>query len=188
MAGRVELVETKKVRVARRTRAERVTRIVFTASTIFFVVVGLGPIPVAGILGLVSGVYPTQEQGGIIGHVPGYPAFPYFAWLIFLPAAAALFLSVYTIPLPLKRVFAIRRSLLTLVVLFELGWSPVLAAAFFDKSADTYPVAVWAVPVFAVAFLLLLLRALLGALRVLPEAWRTEITTTPRAKVVESDV
>lgn len=159
----------------------------FAAATIFFAVVCLGPIPVAGIIGLITGVYPTEAQGGLIGHVPGYPAFTYLNWLILVPALAMLFLSVYTIPLPLKKFLTARRLTLTLVALIGLVASPAIAAAFFDPESGVYPVAIWAVPVFALAVLLFLVRALLGALKLVPEAWRTEISATPRAKATGPD-
>lgn len=160
-------------RAHKRKRAEAITDIVYWLSSVFFLLACILPIIVIGIIGLATGTSPTEAQGGILGHADGYPAFNPQSWLLYVPAAGMLFLSIYTIPLPLRGFpGAGRLSLVNITFLmFFIG---LLVSIAFVGAPGIENEGFLAVLVLLVALILFIVRWILGGLKLLPLAWREE--------------
>lgn len=165
---------------ARQTQAEDLTDVVFWMAGVFYVLVGFVPVIVVMIIGIVGGTFPTEAQGGVWGWAPGYPAFEPQTWLFYPPALAALFLSLWTIPLPLRSFPGTSRAMLAWTSLGAFPLTAQLASAFHGAPGIGNE-GIWAALIFAAAAVLLFLRLLLGALHLLPRSWR-EAAPTPRRR------
>ncbi len=142
----------------------------FLATVVWLVVLGIGPIVVALVIDLIAMARPGDADGA-------HSASPLRAVLILAVAIAALvvnYLWVRTFTWPMKTAGELRRhdvawlafgSLVVLLRGTTLGDD--------DLSGWLRTVAGWTAVLLAVAWLVPLLRALAGALRLVPTAWRT---------------
>ena len=165
---------------ARQKQAEDLTDVVFWIAGVFYVVAVFVPVIIIMIIGLVAGTFPTEAEGGMWGWAPGYPAFDPQSWLFFLPALAALFLSVWTFPLPLRTFPGTSRGMLLGTSASAILLTAQMGAAFHGAPGIANE-GVWSSFLFAAAAALFLLRLLLGALHLLPRSWR-EAEPTPRRR------
>ena len=153
---------------------------VFWIAGVFYVVTGFFPVIIIMIIGLVAGTSPLESDGGMWGWAPGYPAFDPQSWLFFLPALAALFLSVWTFPLPLRTFPGTSRAMLMWTSAGAVLLTAQMGAAFHGAPGIANE-GIWASFLFAAAAALFFLRLLLGALHLLPRSWR-ETAPTPRRR------
>ncbi|PRY67022.1 hypothetical protein B0I08_108106 [Glaciihabitans tibetensis] len=155
----------------RQRRRESIAHGVYTAAGVFFVVVCMLPVAIVMIIGLATGTAPTEAQGGVFGVADGYPAFNPQSWLLWIPAAAMIFLAIWTVPLPMRsRVGSGRAALAnTSLVMFLISLSLGIA---FEGAPGINNQGVFAALIMAVAFALFLLRAVAGLVRLVPRAWR----------------
>lgn len=167
-------------RFSGRLSAEDVSDIVYWCAGLFFLFAVLLPPILLMIIGLIAGTTPTEAQGGVLGVANGYPAFNPQAWLMWVPAAAMLFLSVWTIPLPLQSSSPFGRGALigASFTMFIVG--SVLSLAFVGAPGIDGQ-AVLASAGFGVAWVLLVLRALAGFFHLVPRSWR-EATPVKRKR------
>jgi hypothetical protein len=171
---------------AQQKRAEDLTDIILPIAGVFYVVAGF--VPVIVIIGIVSGTAPTEADGGVWGWAPGYPAFDPQSWLFFLPALALLFLSIWTIPLPLRNFPGTSRAMLTWTSASAILITAQMGAAFHGAPGISNE-GIWAAFIFAAAAVIFFLRLLLGVLHLVPRSWR-ETAPTPRRqarKTIERD-
>lgn len=162
-------------------RAEDITSLVSWIAGVFFALVSFLPVLVIILIGIFSGVYPTQAEGGALATVPGYPAFNPQTWLFYIPAIATLFLAVWTIPLPLRAFPGVSRFSLIL----SSGLFAIIAFLFggaFHGAPGIMNEGLWTGFIFLAAWLLFVLRALLGALHLLPRKWREARPTVRRQR------
>lgn len=153
---------------------------VFWISGVLLVVAGMLPILVVFLIGLVQGAVPSESEGGIWGHAERYPAFDPQTWLLLLPAAGTLFLSIWTIPLPLRGFPSTSRYQIGSFAVTGMIVSLLVGTAFAGAPGIGNE-GLFAVPLFAIAFVLIVVRGILGSMRALPRAWR-EATPTKRTR------
>lgn len=154
-----------------RARAEAITDITFSLTTLYLVAVAMVPPIIIAIIGIVSGTFPTQQQGGLLGVASGYPAFNPQSWLLYPPAVVFLALSIYTIPLPLKDFLATSRGFLTAFTLI-FGVAVLETGTAYAGAPGIHNEGRYAGLFFVVAFVLLWLRTILGWLHLVPASWR----------------
>ncbi len=152
-------------------RALRVSDRVFFGSLVFFVIVCMGPALVIAVLGLLTGSTPTEEQGGFFGWSAEYPAFNPQSWTLFIPAAGMLFLSIWTIPLPLQRFPKPGRATFAWFAFVAFLFSIPLGTAYFG-APGIHNEGTLALFVYLVAWLLFVVRDILGWVHLVPLAWR----------------
>ena len=162
-------------------KAEDLTDVVFSSAGVLFVLVGFVPAIIIMIIGIVSGTAPAEAEGGMWGWAPGYPAFDPQSWLLFLPALAALFLAVWTIPLPLRTFPGTSRAMLAWTSLGAVPITFLIGGAFMGAPGIANE-GFWAAFGFLAAAALLFLRLLLGALHLLPRSWREAEPTARRRR------
>ncbi|MGV8967027.1 MAG: hypothetical protein ACOH2F_12190 [Cellulomonas sp.] len=165
---------------ANQKRAEDLTDVVFWAAGVFYVLAGFVPVILIMIIGIINGTSPDEADGGLWGVAPGYPAFDPQSWLFFLPALALLFLSLWTIPLPLRSFPGTSRAMLAWTSAGAVLLTAQMAAAF-QGAPGIANEGIWAALIFAAAAALFFVRLLLGALHLLPRTWR-EADPTPRRR------
>lgn len=158
---------------ALRDRIERVSRRLAFATAAAIVVCLLGPILVilgaAVIQGIARGEAPPH---GGLAWAPGYPPFDPQLWLIWIPIAVIAVWIVLTIPVPLTRARGLGRGMQFGLLLVIFAASTILIAGFYRPVFPGWGVQ-WAPTVILVIGGVLLLRIVLGWLRLVPKSWRT---------------
>ncbi|PRY67019.1 hypothetical protein B0I08_108103 [Glaciihabitans tibetensis] len=170
---------------AGRLKAEKLAGAAFWCAGIVLVAVTLLPVLVIMAIGLVTGTTPSEDEGGIYGVASGYPAFDPQAWLIWIPAIVLLAFSLFTIPLPMRGMSGrgsagLSRPVLTYVTLALFLMAFVNGGAFVG-APGIGPAGLYASLVVGLTFVLLLLRTIAGALRLVPKSWREGTPVQPRS-------
>ena len=160
--------------------ALRVSDRVFFGSLVFFVIVCMGPALVIAVLGLLAGSTPTEEQGGFFGWSAEYPAFNPQSWTLFIPAAGMLFLSIWTIPLSLRRFPKPGRATFAWFAFVAFLFSIPLGTAYFGAPGIQNE-GTLALFVYLVAWLLFVVRDILGWVHLVPLAWRESPSARTRS-------
>jgi len=159
---------------AKRT-GEKVTDVVFFFAIASYALLGVLPIAINIVIGFFTGTLPGEAAGGLLGFASGYPAFAPQNWLLWLPAAAMLFLAFWTIPSAVRGFHVSSRS----------TWAGATLTMFFTGLAISTAFAgapgvggegVIAVLVLGATWILFALRAIAGALRLVPKSWREDTT------------
>ncbi len=160
-------------------KAHRISDLVFFGSVVFFVIVCMGPALVIAVLGLTTGSTPTEEQGGFFGWSAKYPAFNPQSWTLFVPAIGLLFLSIFTIPLPLRRFPKPGRATFAWFAFVAFLFSIPLGTAYFG-APGIHNEGTLALFVYLAAWVLLVVRDILGWVHLVPRAWRESPTARSR--------
>lgn len=135
----------------------------------------LGALPIAIVM--VVGVINGTADDGLFFPVPGYPAFTTLsAWLV-VPALLLLASTVISVPLPLEDRFGPRRG--------DFAWLGVAGVAISlvslvldDGRPDWQHAAPYvAAGMFAMTVVIVLVRGLLAAAKLLPRSWRGTFRT-----------
>lgn len=163
-----------------RHKAETVTDIVYWGAGAFFFLTFLLPPIVIMVIGLIMGTVPSEADGGVLGFGPEYPAFNPQSWLLWVPAVAMAFLSIWTIPLPLSSFPGASRTSLISSTFFMCFLGMILSTAFVGAPGIEGESIVAAL-VLGGAGLLFIVRALAGFFRLVPRSWR-EATPVPRQR------
>jgi len=163
-----------------RATAERVADLVYWGAGAFFLLAFLLPPIVIMIIGLIAGTVPSEADGGVLGFGPSYPAFDPQAWLLWVPAAAMIFLAFWTIPLPLKSFPGASRTALISATFLMCFLGMILSTAFVGAPGIEGE-SILAALTLGVAGLLFVVRALAGLFRLVPLSWR-EATPVPRQR------
>jgi hypothetical protein len=169
------------VKALTRATAHKVTDALYWGTGIFFVLAIVLPAIVIMVIGLLSGTVPSEADGGVLGFGENYPAFDPQGWLLWVPAVSLLFLSLWTIPLPLTRFPGTSRSALITLSFTMTIIGTVLSIAFVGApgiEAD----GVVAVAVIGAALVLFVLRALAGFLNLVPRSWREDAPKSRQPK------
>lgn len=164
-----------------RTRSDRAAHIAARVewwTAILIVALGILPIVVIAVIGLIQGTVPDSDDGGILGAGPGYPLFQPPFWLLWVPAVMMFGLSVATFPLPLQRFLWGARLEMSTVAMVGFGTTLAASVAYGGQHIDL----AWASLLHLAAIVLFGIRALLGALGWLPESWRIEPKKPVRGK------
>jgi hypothetical protein len=154
-----------------RAKAQRLTEVLYLGSVAFYFVALFMPPLVIMLIGLFTSTSPTEAQGGVLGFADSYPAFDPQSWLLWVPAVVMLFLALWTIPLPLAKFPGTSRASLINASALMTFFGLILSTAFVGAPGIDGE-AVIAALVLAVAFVLFVLRALIGLFRLVPRSWR----------------
>lgn len=161
------------VRPATRDRIERLsTRLAYAAAASIILCL-LGPILVLLVTSLVRGIatgeYP--ENGGLAWS-EDFPPFDPQLWLMWIPIGVMAFWIAVTLPVPLKRAKGLGRVMQLLFLFITFWLSITLIAGFFPVPWIGKWGTQWAPSTMLVIGAVLVLRMLLGGLRLLPRSWR----------------
>ena len=157
---------------------EKVTDVVFFFAVVTFALVGVLPIAIIIVVGFFSGTLPGEAAGGLLGYGSGYPAFDPQNWLLWLPASAMLFLAFWTIPSAVRGIHVSSRSTWAGATLTMFFMGLAISTAFVGAPGVDGE-GVLAVLVLGLAWILFALRAIAGALRLVPRKWREDTMLVP---------
>lgn len=115
--------------------------IAFVAASVMTVIFGIVPYIIIGLAGVISGNFPSSDQGGIYGVAPGYPWFQPPFWLLWIPAVIMFVLSIVTIPMASKLDSLFLSARGDLAVFAFLGLTVTLL--FTLRGFVDYLIAVW---------------------------------------------
>ena len=158
---------------AARDRIERLSTRLALVTGASIVVCLLGPIIVLTITALVQGIASgEQPEHGGLGWTEDFPPFDPQLWLMWIPIAMIAFWIGVTIPVPLKRARGFGRLMQFLFLAMIFWLSITLIAGFYPAPWIGKWGTQWAPSTILVIGGVLLLRIVLGALRLLPRSWR----------------
>lgn len=156
-----------------RDRIERSSKWLALATDAGIILCLLVPFLILAITKLVNGIVTgTQPERGGIVWTPDLPRFDPQLWLVWVPIALVALWIVVTIPVPLQRTRGFGRLMQLLTVIMVLFGTILVIVAYFPMPGVTTWGTEWAPSVILVIGAVVLLRMLLGALRLLPRSWR----------------
>lgn len=167
------MVSDKKVR-----RSEIASRVI-VATLLFFCVAILIPVIVIAVTGLFTQTIPPGGDNAIYRAGPGYPAFNPQSWLLYLPAATMLFLSIWTLPLPMRGEARFGRHFAAALTFIMGAWSVPLGIAF-KGAPGIQNEGMFAFIIYFLAWLIFVVRIVLGWLKWVPASWREKIPAEQR--------
>ncbi|WP_430867587.1 hypothetical protein [Demequina aurantiaca] len=143
-------------------------------SRLWVMLLGLAPVLVAMFVGVVEGT----AVDGLFFPAPDYPAFTTLSSGLVIAAALLLAAAVISIPLPLEDRMGPRRVDMAWLALLSIVITLISLVLDDGRPEWLYWAPYIAVAMFATTAVLLLVRGILSALRVLPQAWRGSYRST----------
>lgn len=166
----------------RRTRPRGKVDVVYALqfwSTLWVLVLGLLPVLFVMSMGAAQGT----ATRGLFFAAGNYPAYTTFSAGLLLPAIGLLVASIMAIPLPLEDVRGARRSDMAWLSVFAIALTLVSLVLDEGRAAWLHLAPYAAIGMFALVIVVVALRGLLGAMKLLPRSWRG----TYRASYPNSD-
>lgn len=133
-------------------------------------VILLGLLPV--LMAMLVGTLASTAVDGLFFPAPDYPAFTTLSAGLVLPALAMLTSAMISLPLPLEDRKGLRRVDMVWLALFSMAVTSVSLVLDDGRPQALHAAPYVAAVLFAVVAVMLMLRGLLSALRLLPESWR----------------